>query len=145
MFSFQTEQGMTINEWFAAFGIRPGARFDVVALEALHKRHGFEAILYFEPDLVKDAGYAENLLEYATVPVYERPFIGISEFLAFGAENDPTFEARLAEFPLMVEVADVGERSPESGRPFIRCIMPFLDEIDFDHDPVEGQQPYRAT
>lgn len=145
MTSFESDQGMPVEKWFAQFGIRPGAGFDVLALDALHKRHGFEVVLYFEPDLVKSGGYADNLRQYAKAPVYERPFIGISDFLAFGAENDPTFEARLTEFPLMVVVVDLGDRSPESGRPYVRCLMPFLDEIDFDADPVEGQQLYHAT
>mgnify|MGYP001241851161 CR=1 FL=1 len=128
--------GATLGEKFRAIGVAPGEQVDIRNLQALSKTYMFEAVLYFEKDLAETSTYEQDLEAYAGEPEDFRPFILVGSFIKFASESDPTFLGRLEEFPLLVTVHSVGERVT-GGRvvPYVKCLMPFLDEIDFDKDP----------
>ncbi|MFY9801177.1 MAG: hypothetical protein WAK10_08010, partial [Methanoregula sp.] len=74
------------------------------------------------------------------IPEYGRPYIRVGSFLRFTRENDPSFEQTMREFPLMIEIVAIGEmQEPVSGKTirYITGLMPFLDELDVDADPVK--------
>jgi len=135
--NFESLEGKTVEEKYTSIGLREGKKINVLKLRDLSKKWGFEAVLYFEKDLVLNSTYEQDLKDHANVPEFDRPFVKAPAFLKFGAENDPTFEGRLTEFPLIVSISKLGVRTDENGEsiPYLICMMPFLDEIDFDSEP----------
>ena len=76
-----------------------------------------------------------SLQEFGSVPVFERPYISVPDFLRFTQENDPSFEQTLQEFPLMVEIVSSGTTlagTDGNDMPVVTGLMPFLDEMDVD-------------
>lgn len=133
---FEDIAGGTTAEKFGTLGITPGAKVDIRELQALSKTYRFEAVLYFEKDLAETSTYEADLVTFAGDPEDCRPFVLVPSFIKFASECDPTFAGRLEEFPLMVTVLKTGERtSGKEAVPYVKCLMPFLDEIDFDKEP----------
>ena len=134
--SFDGIAGATAEEKFGSLGIVPGEKEDIRELQSLSKSYGFEAVLYFEKDLAETSTYEEDLVTFANDPEDCRPFVLVTSFIRFASESDPSFPGRLEEFPLYVTVLSVGERVVgEKKIPYAKCLMPFLDEIDFDKEP----------
>jgi len=117
-------------------GIANGARIDIRDLDALSKRHNFQAYLYFEEDLARDSTLGKDLEEYRHVPELERPFVNLDEFLRFATGSDPLFYSYLDELPLVIEILAYGEFQTEDGEvvSYVKGLMPFLDELDMDLD-----------
>jgi len=95
--------------------------------------------LFFEDDLARNHPLDRVMQEYGGVPVFERPFISVQDFLRFTRESDPSFEQTLQEFPLMVEIVSAGKLlagTDGNDMPVVTGVMPFLDELD-----VEAQVP----
>lgn len=134
--SLDTVKGATFEEKMNSLSITVGKPTDVMELIKLKKLYGIDIVLYFEPELADNSTYEKDLAEFAADDEFERPFIAAEKFVEFGKENDPTFEGRLKEFPLMVTVHSFGERKTESGTPvkYIKALMPFLDEFDVNKD-----------
>ena len=134
--SLDTVKGATFEEKMNNLSIAVGKPIDVMELIRLKKLYGIESVLYFEPELADKSTYEKDLADFAADDEFERPFIAADRFVDFGKENDPTFEGRLKEFPLMVTVHSFGERKTESGTPikYIKALMPFLDEFDVNKD-----------
>jgi hypothetical protein len=126
-----------LRERCIAYGIVAGNRIDVRDLDQLSRSWEIDTYLYFEDDLARESDLETDLNTYAGVPEFNRPFVKLDVFLKFGEENDPTFTQRLIEFPLMVEIVNVGEYAKTPSAPYIKALMPFLDDVDFDKDPVE--------
>jgi len=134
--SFDGIAGATAEEKFGSLGIVPGEQEDVRELQSLSKNYGFEAVLYFERDLAETSTYEEDVITFAADPEDCRPFVLVTSFIKFASESDPSFIGRLEEFPLYVTVLTVGEREAGGKKiPYVKCLMPFLDEIDFDKEP----------
>ncbi len=132
--------GTAFPEKLASIGIERGRIIDIRDLDAIGRDYGIGIYLFFEKDLAVTRTLAEIQEEFRDVPEYERPYVTIAGFLRFTKENDPSFARTLEAFPLMIEIAAVGEiRDPATGKttPFITGLMPFLDEFDVDVDPVE--------
>ena len=131
-----TIKGDTFEEKMNNLSIAVGKPIDVMELIRLKKLYGIESVLYFEPELADKSTYEKDIADFAAADEFERPFIAADRFVEFGKENDPTFEGRLKEFPLMVTVHSFGERKTESGTPikYIKALMPFLDEFDVNKD-----------
>ena len=134
--SLDTVKGATFEEKMNSLSITVGKPTDVMELIKLKKLFGIDIVLYFEPELADNSTYEKDLADFAADDEFERPFIAAEKFVEFGKENDPTFEGRLKEFPLMVTVHSFGERKTESGTPvkYIKALMPFLDEFDVNKD-----------
>lgn len=124
-------EGATPAEQLAHLGVKVGEQVDIRDLKILHDRYGVRVVLYFEEELVRRGRYEQDLIEYAPMPVYERPFIEVDTFLGFAGESDPTFAQRLEDFPLMIEVVGIGQLSDGRKTPFLTGLMPFVDEIDW--------------
>ncbi|MBT8507659.1 hypothetical protein AZH53_04400 [Methanomicrobiaceae archaeon CYW5] len=134
--SFDGIAGESTEEKFGSLGIVPGEKEDIRELRSLSKSYGFEAVLYFEKDLAETSTYEADLTTYADDPEDCRPFVLVTSFIKFASESDPSFLGRLEEFPLYVTVLSVGEREVGGKKlPYVKCLMPFLDEIDFDKEP----------
>lgn len=130
-----------VEEKLRKSGIVPGKRMDVRALEAIANTEKVEIILFFEEDLGKEENYDAVRQQFAHVPEYERPFVRVQSFLRFAAESDPTFHARLAEFPLKIEIIGFAEyQDGGKTKKIVKGLMPFLSEIDFDSDKLPGQE-----
>jgi hypothetical protein len=123
--------GATPVEQLAHLGVKIGDKVDIRDLNILHDRYGVQVVLYFEEDLVKKGQYERDLADHAHVPVYERPFIEVGTFLNFARESDPTFAQRLVDFPLMIQVIEIGQLSDGKKTPFLTGLMPFVDEIEW--------------
>jgi hypothetical protein len=132
--------GTTFTEKLASLGIERGRMLDIRDLDDIGREYGVDIYLFFEKDLATAKTLAEVQSEYKEVPEFERPYVRIDSFLRFTRENDPSFSQTLNEFPLMIEIVTVGE-TPGAGTgsavPFVTGLMPFLDELDVDSDPVE--------
>jgi hypothetical protein len=116
---------------------------DIRMLDEISRRYDVEVYLFFEEDLARTRTLESVLEEFDPVPEYGRPFISVGSFLRFTRENDPSFEKTMRDFPLVIEVVNIGEmQSPRYGTPvglpvrFITGLMPFLDEMDVDADPI---------
>ncbi|WFN35087.1 hypothetical protein L1S32_02915 [Methanogenium sp. S4BF] len=128
--------GDSITEKMQSLGITVGSKADIRKLAEIADAVGGEAVVYFEKDLAETSTYEADLRDFAGEEEFNRPFIQAHSFIKFGSENDPTFPARLQEFPLMITVIEVAERR-EGSRviPYIKGLMPFLDEFDVDAEP----------
>jgi hypothetical protein len=138
MAALQDLRGTTLEDKLGSIGITQGNLVDIRELDTLSGKYGITVYLFFEKDLVHTRTIGQLLEEYRNVPEYERPCIRIDAFLRFTKENDPSFEHTMREFPLMVEIAAMGEMQPAGeGRPvpYVSGLMPFLDELDVDGDP----------
>jgi hypothetical protein len=129
------------NAWSALPGSTPAEKLQVLGVE----KNTRVDILFFEEDLARNRPLETILLEYNSVPVFERPFISVPEFLRFTRENDPSFEQTLREFPLMVEIVSSGNTlagTDGSTMPVVTGLMPFLDELDVDAPLPEPDAHY---
>jgi hypothetical protein len=133
-----TPEGTTFPPDLERLGLFPGAKIDIRDLDDLRKRFQFDVILYFEEDLARESTLREDLQEYSDVPDLERPFIKLDAFLQFATESDSLFVQRLDELPLIVEIIAYGESAlgTEKPTPYVKGLMPFLDELSVEDFPV---------
>ena len=87
---------------------------DLVDIRALEKITPEPVTVYFEPALVRDSTYREELAFCEGITPHMCPFIEI-----------------LASVPLMVEICGIEEHE---GRTVIKGLLPFLDEMDFKEE-----------
>jgi hypothetical protein len=131
--------GKTSAEKLGSLGVTRNGILDIRMLDEISRSYGIEVFLFFEEDLARTRTLESVLEEFDIFPEYGRPYITIESFLRFTRENDPSFERTMQELPLMIEVVTIGERqSTERGTTnrYISGLMPFLDELDVDADPV---------
>jgi len=131
--------GKTSAEKLGSLGVMRNGILDIRMLDEISRSYGVEVFLFFEEDLARTRTLESVLEEFDIFPEYGRPYITIESFLRFTRENDPSFERTMQELPLMIEVVTIGERqSTERGATnrYISGLMPFLDELDVDADPV---------
>jgi hypothetical protein len=127
--------GSTPAEKLQVLGVEKNAQVDICRLDEISRKYGVTIYLFFEEDLARSHPLEAVLLEYGGVPVFERPFISVPDFLRFTRENDPSFEQTLREFPLMVEIVSSGNTlagTDGNDMPVVTGLMPFLDELDVD-------------
>jgi hypothetical protein len=125
--------GSTPSEKLQVLGVEKNTRVDIRRLDEISRRYGVMVFLFFEEDLARNRPLATVFSEYESVPVFERPFISVPDFLRFTQENDPSFEQTIREFPLLVEIVSSGTLlTGTDGRdvPVVTGLMPFLDEMD---------------
>ena len=131
--------GKTQDEKLGSLGVTKDRMLDIRMLDEVSRTYGIEVFLFFEEDLARSRKLESVLEEFEIFPEFGRPYIRIGSFLRFTRENDPSFEQTLREFPLMVEIVTIGEtQQPGQGKAmhYITGLMPFLDELDVDGDPV---------
>lgn len=131
--------GKTQDEKLGSLGVMEGRMLDIRMLDEISRTYGIEVFLFFEEDLARSRKLESVLEEFEIFPEFGRPYIRIGSFLRFTRENDPSFEQTLREFPLMVEIVAIGETpQPGLGKAihYITGLMPFLDELDVDSDPI---------
>jgi hypothetical protein len=131
--------GKTSAEKLGSLGVTRNGILDIRMLDEISRSYGIEVFLFFEEDLARTRALESVLEEFDIFPEYGRPYITIESFLRFTRENDPSFERTMRELPLMIEVVTIGERqSADRGTTnrYISGLMPFLDELDVDADPV---------
>jgi hypothetical protein len=131
--------GKTSAEKLGSLGVTRNGILDIRMLDEISRSYGIEVFLFFEEDLARTRTLESVLEEFDIFPEYGRPYITIESFLRFTRENDPSFERTMRELPLMIEVVTIGERqSTDRGTTnrYISALMPFLDELDVDADPV---------
>ena len=129
--------GKTSADKLVSLGIEKRRILDIRLLEEISTAYNIQVYLFFEEDLARTRTLESVREEYVSVPEYERPFILLERFLTFTRENDPSFEQTLREFPLTVEIVNLGETGSEgNGRPvpYVTGLMPFLDELDVDSE-----------
>ncbi len=139
MAAWESLPGKTHEEKLGSLGVTMDRTLDIRMLDEISRTYGIEVFLFFEEDLARTRTLESVLEEFDIFPEYGRPYITIGNFLRFTRENDPSFEQTLREFPLMVEIVTIGEmQDPKNGKTirYITGLMPFLDELDVDGDPV---------
>jgi len=134
--------GKTQDEKLGSLGVTEGRMLDIRMLDEISRTYGIEVFLFFEEDLARSRKLESVLEEFEIFPEFGRPYIRIGSFLRFTRENDPSFEQTLRELPLMVEIVTIGE-TPQPGQGktihYITGLMPFLDELDVDRDPIVSE------
>ncbi|QSZ66525.1 hypothetical protein RJ40_02915 [Methanofollis aquaemaris] len=131
--TFENLDGESVQEKFAGLGITPGERIDILEIQRLGQEYGFRAVLYFEEEMGRNGDLAADEKAYKNVPETERPFISVDGFLKYAREYDPySFELRLKDLPIIIEVATVGEIK---GEPYMAGLMPFLDDLEDFEEP----------
>ncbi len=132
--------GSTPAEKLQVLGVEKNILVDIRRLDEISRKYGVIIYLFFEEDLARNRPLEAVIQEYGSVPVFERPFISVPDFLRFTKENDPSFEKTLQEFPLMVDIVSSGTTlaGPDgSDIPVVTGLMPFLDELDVDAPRTE--------
>ncbi|OPX62277.1 MULTISPECIES: hypothetical protein [unclassified Methanoregula] len=132
--------GTAPAEKLQVLGVEPHAMVDIRRLDEISRRYGVTVYLFFEEDLARNRSLESVIGEYGSVPIFERPYISVPDFLRFTRENDPSFEQTLQDFPLMVEIVSSGITlsGPDGDdMPVVTGLMPFLDELDVDAPPPE--------
>jgi hypothetical protein len=127
--------GSTPAEKLQVLGVEKNTRIDIRRLDEISRSYGVTVYLFFEEDLARNRPLETVIREFGSVPVFERPYISVPDFLRFTKENDPSFEQTLREFPLMVDIVSSGITlaSPDGSEiPVVTGLMPFLDEKDVD-------------
>ena len=134
--SWNDVAGESTAEKMQSLGITVGRKSDVRKLGEIADTYGVEAVLYFEKDLAETSTYEADLKDFAEADEFCRPFVLANSFITFASENDPSFASRLKEFPMMIVIIEVAERK-EGSRviPYIKGLMPFLDDFDVDAEP----------
>jgi len=131
--------GATPAEKLRGLGVISGKMTDIRRLDEISRDYDVDVWLFFEEDLARDRPLEQVFEEFGGFPLYERPYIGVKDFLHFTRENDPSFEQTLREFPLMIEIVGAGELPPGKdgrSRPYLTGLMPFLEDLDVDAVPV---------
>ncbi len=137
--AWESLTGKTHEEKLGSLGVTRDRKLDIRMLDEISRTYGIEVFLFFDEDLARRRTLESILEEFVVIPEYGRPYIRIGSFLRFTRENDPSFEQTMREFPLMIEIVAIGEmQEPVSGKTirYITGLMPFLDELDVDADPV---------
>jgi hypothetical protein len=132
--------GTTPVEKLGRLGIIPGTSVDIRKLGTIADNYGVAIWIFFEEDLARTRPLESVLAELSGIPEYERPVILVESFLRFTQENDPSFVQTLEEFPLMVEIVQIGQAPQGTGtpaEPYVTCLMPFLDELDTSAEPPQ--------
>jgi hypothetical protein len=132
--------GSSPAEKLQVLGVINNTQVDIRRLEEISRRYGVVVYLFFEEDLARNRPLDAVLSEFGRVPVFERPYISVPDFLRFTKENDPSFEQTLEEFPLMVEIVSTGTTlagTDGNDVPVVTGLMPFLDEMDVEAPPPE--------
>jgi hypothetical protein len=132
--------GKTPSDKLVSLGIEKRRILDIRLLEEVSDTYKIPVFLFFEEELARTRTLESVQEEYNSVPEYERPFIRLESFLKFTRENDPSFEQTMREFPLTVEIVNLGVTgSAGSGTPvpYVTGLMPFLDELDVDSEPPQ--------
>ena len=132
--------GSSPAEKLQVLGVLNNTQVDIRRLEEISRRYGVVVYLFFEEDLARNRPLDTVISEFSRVPVFERPYISVQDFLRFTKENDPSFEQTLEEFPLMVEIVSSGTTlagTDGNDVPVVTGLMPFLDEMDVDAPPPE--------
>ena len=132
--------GSTPAEKLQVLGLEQNIRVDIRRLDEISRKYGVTIYLFFEEDLARNRPLEAVLSEYGSLPVFERPYISVPDFLRFTRENDPSFEQTLQEYPLNIEIVSVCTLPAGTDRddlPVITGLMPFLDELDVDALPPE--------
>lgn len=132
--------GTAPAEKLQVLGVKPGALVDIRRLDEISRGYGVTVYLFFEEDLARNRPLESVIGEYGSVPIFERPYISVPDFLRFTRENDPSFEQTLQDFPLMVEIvsSSITQDGPDgSDLPVVTGLMPFLDELDVNAPPPE--------
>jgi hypothetical protein len=127
--------GSTPAEKLQVLGVEKNMRVDIRRLDEISRKYGVTVYLFFEEDLARNRPLETVMQEFGSVPVFERPYISVPDFLRFTRENDPSFEQTLREFPLMVEIVSSGTLlagTDGNDVPVVTGLMPFLNEIDVD-------------
>lgn len=128
--------GDSVEEKMLSLGINVGRKTDIRKLGEIGDVYGVEAVVYFEKDLAETSTYEDDLKNFASADEFCRPFVLANSFIRFASENDPSFASRLKEFPMMIQVIEVGVRTEGSRTiPYIKGLMPFLDDFDVDAEP----------
>ena len=137
--------GTTHAEKLLVLGMEEKAMVDIRRLDEISRRYSVMIYLFFEDDLARNHPLGHVMQEYGGVPVFERPFISVQDFLRFTRESDPSFEQTLQEFPLMVEIVSAGDLlagTDSADVPVVTGVMPFLDELDVEAPvPEAGYSP----
>jgi hypothetical protein len=132
--------GSTPAEKLQVLGVEKNTRMDIRRLDEISRSYGVTVYLFFEEDLARNRPLESVIREFGFLPVFERPYISVPDFLRFTKENDPSFEQTLQEYPLMVEIVSCGT-TPAGTRdtdvPVVTGLMPFLDELDVGAPPPE--------
>ena len=131
--------GSTLAEKLQVLGVEKNTRMDIRRLDEISRRYGVMIYLFFEEDLARDRPLDTVIREFGSVPVFERPYISVPDFLWFTRENDPSFEQTLQEFPLTVEIVSSGiilTGNDGNDVPVVTGLMPFLDELDVDSPEI---------
>jgi hypothetical protein len=126
-------------EKLQGLGVVSGKVVDIRRLDEISRDYGVVVWLFFEEDLARDRPLEQVFEEFGSFPVYERPYVSVTDFIRFTRENDPSFEQTLQEFPLMIEIVLAGGMiSGKNGSPvpYITGLMPFLEELDTNAVPV---------
>jgi len=132
--------GTAPAEKLQVLGVEPHGLVDIRQLDEISRGYGVTVYLFFEEDLARNRSLESVIGEYGSVPVFERPYISVPDFLRFTRENDPSFEQTLQDFPLMVEIVSSSSTlaGPDgSDHPVVTGLMPFLDEMDVSAPPPE--------
>jgi hypothetical protein len=127
--------GSTSKEKLQVLGVENDTQVDIRRLDEISRKYGVTVYLFFEEDLARNRSQTTLLEEFDTVPLFERPFISVPDYISFTRENDPSFEQTLNEFPLMVEIVSSGTDlvgTDGNDTAVITGLMPFLDEMDVD-------------
>jgi len=134
--SWNEISGENVTGKMQSLGITVGHKADIRKLGEIADAFGVEAVVYFEKELAETSTYESDLKDFAGEDEFNRPFILANSFIKFGSENDPSFVSRLSEFPLMITIIEVAERRDGTRViPYIKGLMPFLDEFDVDAEP----------
>jgi hypothetical protein len=110
--------------------LEPGRKVDIRVLEAIARLGEVHIIVYFEEELAKNSSYLIDLQKFKGYPKDECPFIEILAFLSFQRKMSPYFNDALTSIPLMVTIISTDEIF--EGKPVIKGVLPFLDEMDFN-------------
>jgi hypothetical protein len=137
--------GSTPAEKLRVLGVEINTKVDIRRLDEISRKYGVTVYLFFEEDLARSRSLESVLQEYEAVPVFERPFVSVPDFLRFTKENDPSFEQTLREFPLMIEIVSSGTTlAGKDGHdlPVVTGLMPFLEDMDVNAPLPEPNTDY---
>jgi len=116
----------------------PGEQIDLLLLREIRQRERINVYLYMDEEIAKTSNITDDVEKYRMTDPDFRPVLEIEDWFKIIQKQmkqiegpGANVERMLTEQPLSAEVLETGIiRTAVGERPYIKALMPYLDEME---------------
>ncbi len=116
----------------------PGEQIDLLLLREIRQRERINVYLYMDEEIAKTSNVTDDVEKYRMTDPDFRPVLEIEDWFKIIQKQmkqiegpGANVETMLTEQPLSAEVLETGIiRTAVGERPYIKALMPYLDEME---------------